>query len=468
MGVKQHFIFHYSTMDSKINRKKRIITDLQRLREPPEPHLPKYDIRQEKANDLNVIYTEIRGPEGSNYEGGYFVLRFEFTSDYPVSSPSVAFATKIWHPNVDHNSGSVCLNSLNQNWQPTVSVRHILDTHMPWLLLNGNPDDPLNADAGTQMKAKDPKYQSMVKQWVKKFAARSQLNSCGTLWYKDQPKKKKKKKKFNIKEILQHKTTKKKIVKTQRKSSKSVGHIDDDIDFQDWWTQSKLLPNTPSTKPQIPRSHSFCNRKQNNMKLISLQQFDDDDIEMNFIRNDQQRKRKKHKKNIKEILDDDKESDLSSMDDDPIYDLQRYQSLTSQNIQSLASSQSQTPSFHSISTQTLSTNTNYTNYTRINSDIYSKSDGFIPQINHSFICPEFSPLSPAKYNNNNHTKNNHNPSNERILHFAPINDEEDDDLECSNTAKSIKSKLEKLKQHKLVDIDIDMKDNKNILKMSLD
>ena len=31
-------------MASNINRKKRIITDLQRLRDPPEPHLPKYDV----------------------------------------------------------------------------------------------------------------------------------------------------------------------------------------------------------------------------------------------------------------------------------------------------------------------------------------------------------------------------------------------------------------------------------------
>eukprot|EP01083_Nonionella_stella_P278916 948605_1 len=251
-------------MASKINRKKRIITDLQRLREPPEPHLPKYDIRQEKVNDLNVIYTEIRGPSDSYYNGGYFVIRFEFTNDYPVSSPSVAFATKIWHPNVDHNSGSVCLNSLNQNWQPTVNVRHILDTHMPWLLKHGNPDDPLNTDAGTQMKQKDDKkYETTVKQWVQKFASKSKLTSVGSVLYKDQPKKKKKKKKkFSISELIITKddnnpNNNTKIInippiispKQTRKPSKSVGNIDD---FQDWWKQSKLLPNTPRSKPSKP------------------------------------------------------------------------------------------------------------------------------------------------------------------------------------------------------------------------
>merc|ERR1719410_1786320 len=161
-------------MDIKINRKKRIRTDLQRLREPPEPHLPKYDIRLEKANDTNVIYTEIRGPKDSHYEGGYFVVRFEFTNDYPVSSPSVAFQTKIWHPNVCANSGSVCLNSLNQSWQPTVQLRRILDHHLPWLLKNANAADPLNTEAGAQMEQQDPDYSNIVRQWVRRFANKSQ------------------------------------------------------------------------------------------------------------------------------------------------------------------------------------------------------------------------------------------------------------------------------------------------------
>eukprot|EP01084_Bolivina_argentea_P185536 319938_1 len=186
---------------SLIDRKKRIIVDLQNLREPSRENLIKYDIRQEKANDLNVIYTEIRGPKDSQYVGGYFVIRFEFTNDYPVSSPSVAFATKIWHPNVDHSSGSVCLNSLNQNWQPTVNVRHILDIHMPYLLEHGNPDDPLNTEAGEQMKNSKQKYDEAVRKWVQKFAKKSTLKDYGSVWYKDIKRKKKKKKKFIISEL---------------------------------------------------------------------------------------------------------------------------------------------------------------------------------------------------------------------------------------------------------------------------
>eukprot|EP01083_Nonionella_stella_P002589 7419_1 len=502
-------------MDSKINRKKRIITDLQRLRDPREAHLPKYDIRQEKANDLNVIYTEIRGPEDTPYSGGYFVIRFEFTSDYPVSSPSVAFATKIWHPNVDHNSGSVCLNSLNQNWQPTVNIRHILDTHMPWLLKNGNPDDPLNTDAGQQMKNKDPKYESIVKQWVRKFAYKSQLHAVGSVWYKDQPKKKRKKKKFSIAELTKSNThntnTKSKpdikiasnlppispMLTKKRAPSKSVGNMDD---FQDWWTQSKHLPNTPSKSatPQMMRSHSFCLRHDSSpcdlMKMVSDEKTIKKNVDINMKANKKRKRKHKHKQTM-ELSDN--ESDLSSMDEDPVYDLGTYQSLNSFDIglciNNYKWSGSQTPSYlssnsrhstsnhrHSISNHNHNNSHNHNeNHSHMyGHEMYSKSDGFMPQ--NSFFCPEFSPLCPAKSNSfmNLHDINDH----ERILHFAPLtdtqsnaqisveNDEEDDDddmVPIPNT-KNIESNQNKMK-HKLVDIDIDVKDkNKNAVRMSLD
>jgi len=483
-------------------------------------------IRLEKANDLDVIYTEIRGPKDSNYEGGYFVIRFEFTNDYPVSSPSVAFITKLWHPNVDHHSGSVCLNSLNQNWQPTVNVRHILDTHILWLLQNGNPDDPLNTDAGEQMKAKDPKYPQIVRQWVKRHASHSQLAQVGNLWYKDQSKKKKKKKKkFSIaelnapttpkqsvhllKNITPQTPQKKKIIKKRKRlSSKSMGHIDDNIDFENWWTQSKVLPNTPTkcSKPQhIKRSNSFCNRPDsspwirsrkpirrmmsdsiigwneyyednvdvNSMKLISLQNYVDDDNKENmneFHLKKYKKKRKKIKKNVEN------ESDLSSMDEDPICDLQTYESLTPSIFKS-----AHTPSFnysqhtnHGIVNDMTPKSIQYPNPY----NIYSKSDSFMPEI-HSF-CPEFSPLSPTKSPYINSTNNQ---SKERILHFAPVNtqknnrnwnintiqseemsdNEEDDD----NDDDMCSIKVNKIKKH--------TNDNHNILlqtaehsKMSLD
>ena len=38
----------------------------------------------------------------------------QLPKDYPYKSPSVAFHTPIYHPNVDATSGAVCLDALNQ------------------------------------------------------------------------------------------------------------------------------------------------------------------------------------------------------------------------------------------------------------------------------------------------------------------------------------------------------------------
>ena len=51
----------------------------------------------------------ILGPAGSPYEGGRFEVEITVPRSYPFVSPKCRFLTKIWHPNVDHKTGEVCL-----------------------------------------------------------------------------------------------------------------------------------------------------------------------------------------------------------------------------------------------------------------------------------------------------------------------------------------------------------------------
>jgi ubiquitin-protein ligase len=95
----------------------------------------------------NIVYFTLEGPKDSIYENGKWVIRIEFPKQYPYKSPSVGFITKIYHPNVDFNSGTICLNVLNKSWTPIYNLTHIYSIFLPQLLMYPNANDPLNIDS---------------------------------------------------------------------------------------------------------------------------------------------------------------------------------------------------------------------------------------------------------------------------------------------------------------------------------
>jgi len=105
----------------------------------------------------------MEGPSETPYEKFKFQIRFELTERYPLCSPSVGFLTKIWHPNIDFASGTVCLDLLNQRWTPILTLRHIIEFLLPELLRDPNPDSPLNCEAATQLQSSVEVFKSMVR-----------------------------------------------------------------------------------------------------------------------------------------------------------------------------------------------------------------------------------------------------------------------------------------------------------------
>lgn len=105
------------------------------------------------------------------YEGGIYRIHVTLPATYPYKSPSIGFITKIFHPNVDEASGSVCLDVINQTWSPMYDLVNIFSVFLPQLLLYPNPADPLNGSAAALMFKEPEAYKQRIREHVKKHAS---------------------------------------------------------------------------------------------------------------------------------------------------------------------------------------------------------------------------------------------------------------------------------------------------------
>lgn len=95
--------------------------------------------------------------------GGLWKIHVELPDQYPYKSPSIGFVNRIFHPNIDELSGSVCLDVINQTWSPMYDMINIFEVFLPQLLRYPNPTDPLNGEAAALLMKEPKAYDLKVK-----------------------------------------------------------------------------------------------------------------------------------------------------------------------------------------------------------------------------------------------------------------------------------------------------------------
>lgn len=174
---------HPTTVGAMSSPKRRLETDVMQLL------MSNYDI--ELVNDnMREFYVRFQGPDESTppaqhpwfmriradmrkapFAGGIWKIHVELPEDYPYKSPSIGFKNRIFHPNIDEVSGSVCLDVINQAWTPLYGLMNVFDIFIPQLLRYPNASDPLNGEAAALLMGQPQLYEQRVKEYVQRYAS---------------------------------------------------------------------------------------------------------------------------------------------------------------------------------------------------------------------------------------------------------------------------------------------------------
>lgn len=104
---------------AQVNSKavKRLQKELKKLKKNP---MPNADAEPNGKNMLEWT-AKIKGPDGP-YVNGKFKVSIIFSEDYPMKAPELKFQTKVYHPSVKSDDGTVCPEVIGKDWAPTLNV----------------------------------------------------------------------------------------------------------------------------------------------------------------------------------------------------------------------------------------------------------------------------------------------------------------------------------------------------------
>nr|XP_055160641.1 ubiquitin-conjugating enzyme E2 U [Nyctereutes procyonoides] len=113
--------------------------------------------------DLMEWGAYIEGLQNTFWHGLFFQLTINFTSQYNFVPPVVKFITIPFHPNVDQNTGRVCIDFLDdpEKWNTNYTLSSILLT-LQVMLSNPVLENPVNLEAARMLIKDESLYKQIV------------------------------------------------------------------------------------------------------------------------------------------------------------------------------------------------------------------------------------------------------------------------------------------------------------------
>ncbi|KAI9483155.1 MAG: hypothetical protein EXX96DRAFT_131957 [Benjaminiella poitrasii] len=151
---------------ASLNMKKRILNEIKDVSEdttaPLAVHVP---------DDSNIYHLvgSITGPPDTPYEGGIFLLDIQLNSNHPFKPPKIKFITKVYHPNVSSQTGAICLDVLNANWSPAMTLRITLMS-IQALLESPDASSPQDYQVAKVYTNDKPGFTEEAKIWTKTYS----------------------------------------------------------------------------------------------------------------------------------------------------------------------------------------------------------------------------------------------------------------------------------------------------------
>eukprot|EP00435_Cladocopium_sp_Y103_P016776 s2900_g4.t1 len=122
--------------------------------------------------DLSHWSVYLRGTTGTPYDSGWFAAEFDIPVNYPLRPPkNFRILTKILHPNVDMNTGEVCLDILFRKHSPAFIICKLILSVVA-LLGKPEPDDPMNVEAAALQLSHPKIFAEKARLWTQMYALR--------------------------------------------------------------------------------------------------------------------------------------------------------------------------------------------------------------------------------------------------------------------------------------------------------